>query len=92
MTTRRALIEAVFRCPHVDVDGEFERHAALSAPLLTSSQAGGRWGPPGAFGVLYLGRPRSSVVVEAYRHLVDDVPGMRPALLKPRRLLFVQVP
>jgi hypothetical protein len=40
---------------------------------------------------LYLGRPTDSVVVEAYRHLVDDVDGMRPELVGPRRLLTVEV-
>lgn len=91
MKSRRALIEAVSRCPHVEVVGEFERHAALPVDGLTSSQSGGRWGPPGAFGVLYLGRPRRSVIVEAYRHLVDDVEGMRPELVRPRRLFVVTV-
>jgi RES domain-containing protein len=91
MNARRALIEAVARCPRTTITGQFERHASLAAPGLTSSQAGGRWGPPGAFSVLYLGRPRPSVVVEAYRHLVDGVPGMRPELVKPRRLFIVEV-
>jgi RES domain len=54
------------------VDGRFERHSSLRWEELTASSAGGRWGAPGAFEVLYLGRPRDSVVVEAYRHLVDD--------------------
>jgi RES domain-containing protein len=90
MTARQALV-GVASCPHVTVEGIFERHASMRAAGLTSSQAGGRWGPPGAFGVLYLGRPRSSVVVEAYRHLVDDVEGMRPELVQPRRLYVVEV-
>lgn len=90
MSIRRTLI-GVSKCPHVTISGVFERHASMSAPGLVSSQAGGRWGPPGGFGVLYLGRPRPSVVVEAYRHLVDDVPGMRPELVKPRRLHIVQI-
>lgn len=33
----------------------------------------GRWGTRPGFPVLYLGRPEESVVVEAYRHLVDPV-------------------
>ncbi len=32
-----------------------------------------RWGRDQGFPVLYLGRPADSVVVEAYRHLVDPV-------------------
>jgi hypothetical protein len=54
------------------------RRGDLRAPLLAA--LGGaqgqrrrrRWGERRAFEVLYLGRPRDSVVVEAYRHLVDD--------------------
>jgi hypothetical protein len=38
-----------------------------------------------------LGRPYESVVVEAYRHLVDGVEGMRAELVAPRRLLTVEV-
>jgi hypothetical protein len=40
---------------------------------------------------LYLGRPTESVVVEAYRHLVDDVEGMTGEMVGPRRLLTVEV-
>jgi hypothetical protein len=58
---------------------------------LTGSAAGGRWGAPGAYSVLYLGRPRESVVVEAYRHLVDDIEGMTGENVGPRRLLEVEV-
>jgi RES domain-containing protein len=90
MSDRRSLV-GVASCPHITIEGVFERHASLRAPGLTSSQAGGRWGPPGAFGVLYLGRPRSSVIVEAYRHLVDVIEGMRPELVQPRELYVVEV-
>lgn len=41
--------------------------------------------------MLYVGRPRDSVVVEAYRHLVDAVEGMRADLVQPRILLTVEV-
>lgn len=41
--------------------------------------------------MLYLGRPPDSVVVEAYRHLVDDVEGMRGDLVGPRRFLTCHV-
>jgi hypothetical protein len=37
--------------------------------------------------VLYLGRPPDSVTVEAYRHLVEPIEGMRPELVGPRRFL-----
>ncbi len=48
-------------------------------------------GPAGRLLVLYLGRPRESVVGEAYRHLVDDVEGMTGDLVGPRRLFTCEV-
>jgi hypothetical protein len=54
------------------VQGTFERHTSLHWEELKPSAAGGRWGARRAYEVLYLGRPRGSVVIEAYRHLVDD--------------------
>jgi hypothetical protein len=43
--------------------------------------------------VLYLGRPRASIAVEAYRHLVDPFAdeGMTGDLVAPRRLLICEV-
>lgn len=60
---------------------------------LTGSNSGGRWGPAGTYPVLYLGRPRNSVAVEAYRHLVDPFAdfGMTGNMVAPRRLLVCQV-
>lgn len=55
--------------------GRWQRHA----PVRTAAQAldgwgsDGRWGTADGFPVLYLGRPTESVIVEAYRHLVDPV-------------------
>ena len=52
----------------------------------------GRWGTEDSFRVLYLGRPTESVVVEAYRHLVDPVDD--PELLaqiRPRALVTCTV-
>jgi hypothetical protein len=66
------LAVAVAGCGTTRVTGTFERHVSLAVRGLTGSAAGGRWGPPGAYSVFYLGRPRDSVVVEAYRHLVDE--------------------
>lgn len=71
--------------------GVFYRHQSLRWRGLSASTAGGRWGPPGAFPVLYLGRPRESIVAEAYRHLVDPIEGMSAELVGPRRLLVVEV-
>lgn len=87
----RNLAVAVAGCGTARVAGTFYRHVSLQVRDLTGSAAGGRWGTPGAYSVLYLGRPTESVVVEAYRHLVDDVEGMRPELVAPRRLLTVEV-
>lgn len=55
--------------------GEWQRHVATSyaARALEGRQANGRWGTKCGFPVLYLGRPTASVVVEAYRHLVDPI-------------------
>jgi hypothetical protein len=89
----RNLAVAVAGCGFVDVDGTFERHTSPNVRSLSGNAFGGRWGEPGAYSVLYLGRPRDSVVVEAYRHLVDEFAdqGMTGAMVGPRRLLTVQV-
>ncbi len=52
----------------------------------------GRWGA-GGFVVLYVGRPEDSVVVEAYRHLIDSVvddEGRAPPI-QPRALATCEV-
>ena len=91
MAGRRELIVAVGRGPRIRVEGRFERHVSSDWRGLTGSSAGGRWGPPGAFSVLYLGRPQPSVIVEAYRHLVDPFDGMTGDMVQPRRILVVDV-
>jgi hypothetical protein len=91
MAGRRDLIVAVGRAARIEVEGQFERHVSADWRGLTGSSAGGRWGPPGAFSVLYLGRPRPSVVIEAYRHLVDPFEGMTGDMIQPRKLLRVDV-
>ena len=68
----RDLLAAIADLDPIDVKGTFERHSNLRWDELKPSAAGGRWGARRAFEVLYLGRPRDSVVVEAYRHLIDD--------------------
>jgi RES domain-containing protein len=87
----RGLAVAIAGCRTTSVEGTFHRHVSPSVRTLTGSNAGGRWGPPGGYSVLYLGRPPESVIVEAYRHLVDDVEGMTGELVGPRRLLTVEV-
>lgn len=68
----RDLLVSLADLEPIRVQGDFERHVALRWDDLSGSAAGGRWGAPRAFEVLYLGRPPESVVVEAYRHLVED--------------------
>jgi RES domain-containing protein len=94
VTLDRDLAVAISRLPTVSVEGVFERHVSQSwvnRALIEGSRAGGRWAAPGTFPVLYLGRPPESVVVEAYRHLVDDVEGMSPERVRSRYLLRAQV-
>lgn len=67
--------------------GEWQRHvtARYVRQALDGRPGYGRWGTADGFPVLYLGRPRDSVIVEAYRHLVDpvefDEPGDRENFL-----------
>lgn len=85
------LAVAVSRAVTSSVDGVFQRHTSRRVTILSGSPAGGRWGAAGTFPVLYLGRPTTSVVVEAYRHLVDDVEDMTAAGVAPRTLWTCQV-
>jgi RES domain-containing protein len=87
----RNLAAAVASASAGEVRGTFYRHVSPRVRRLTGSAAGGRWGPPGAYSVLYLGRPVDSVAAEAYRHLVDNVEGMTPENVGPRRLLTCEV-
>lgn len=77
---------AVAKAKTTSVSGLFYRHSSVKHSALTGHPIGGRWAPTGAFSVLYLGRPPTSVTVEAYRHLVDPVEGMTAAGVGPRLL------
>lgn len=55
------------------------------------STATGRWGTEGGFPVLYLGRPTDSVVVEAYRHLIDPIADNPVPPISPRALITCDV-
>lgn len=61
--------------PPTTATGQWQRHvsAAYANYALRGRAANGRWGTLGGFPVLYLGLPRDSVIVEAYRHHVDPV-------------------
>jgi hypothetical protein len=89
----RKLAQDVAAAQRSAVAGRFERHVSQNWRELTGSNSGGRWGPPGSYSVLYLGRPRASVTVEAYRHLVDPFAefGMTGDMVAPRRLLVCKV-
>jgi len=58
-----------------EIEGTWQRHVAAryAGQALQGRVALGRWGTIDGYPVLYLGQPRNSVVVEAYRHLVDPV-------------------
>lgn len=89
----RDLAVAVAGAPRTEVRGRFERHISAGYRTLQGSDSGARWGPRGAYSVLYLGRPRASVTVEAYRHLVDPFmsDGMTADMVAPRRLIVCEV-
>lgn len=57
------------------VEGVWQRHvpARYAASALQGRRSLSRWGTENGFPVLHLGRPRDSVIVEAYRRLVDPV-------------------
>jgi hypothetical protein len=89
----QSLAQLIAAAPRTSLDGQFERHASANIRQLAGSDSGGRWGAARKFSVLYLGRPRDSVVVEAYRHLVDPFSenGMTGDLVAPRRILACRV-
>jgi RES domain-containing protein len=83
----RSIAVAVSNATTTTVTGIFQRHVSPRQRPLTGSASGGRWGAEGAFPVLYLARPTASVVVEAYRHLIEPTEGMRPEMVGSRRLV-----
>lgn len=84
----RSLIERVAEVPTVSVEGNWQRSITerWADQVLEGSMFGGRWGRSDSFVVLYLGRPCESIVIEAYRHYVDNRPEMRPELVRARIL------
>jgi RES domain-containing protein len=87
----RSVATAVAAAPRSTVTGLFQRHTSAHYRILTGCSGGGRWGPAGSYPVIYLGRPLESVIVEAYRLLVDPVEGMTGDLVGPRVLLTCEV-
>jgi hypothetical protein len=87
MASMGSATERVASLGHIEVQGTFYRHAAPGRDALAGG-LGGRWGA--SFPVIYLGQPEVSVVVEAYRHLVDDA-GVPAEHVRPRTLYTVPV-
>ncbi|MYH74052.1 MAG: RES family NAD+ phosphorylase, partial [Acidimicrobiales bacterium] len=79
--------------PALDIYRNVQGEPSPRIRTLAGSASGGRWGPRGEFEVLYLGRPTDSVVIEAYRHLVDvDLDGrLTAAMVGPRNLITCRV-
>lgn len=81
----RSIANAVAGQVPVTVTGSWQRHlpARHRDRPLEGRAAYSRWGRKLGFPILYFGRPNNSVVVEAYRHLVDpavDNPDLREHL------------
>lgn len=87
----RPLAVAVSNAGAVTVSGTFQRHCSPRQRPLSGNASGGHWGPEGAYPVLYLGRPIESVVVEAYRHLVEPTEGMKPEMVGPRKVITCEL-
>lgn len=87
----RSIAVAVSSATTTTASGIFQRHASPKQRPLSGSASGGRWGAENTYPVLYLARPTDSVIVEAYRHLVEPTDGMRPDVVEPRRLVTCQV-
>ncbi len=75
MDEDQELLLAVAGLPTVSIDGQYFRHVSRRqvSRALDGSRAGGRWGPPRLFPVVYLTEDYRACVVEAYRHRVDPV-------------------
>lgn len=84
---QRSVVERVASVAPIDVQGTFYRHAAVNRDAFAGGDRG-RWGEN--FPVIYLGRPTDSVIVEAYRHLVEAT-GIPADAVQPRRFYTVTV-
>lgn len=85
--TNQSMTERVATIGSTNVTGTFYRHAARGREAFAGGPDG-RWGA--TFPVIYLGRPRPSIIVEAYRHLVEDA-GVPAHLVKARTEYTVPV-
>lgn len=89
-----SLANAVEGQDPVTIAGSWQRHlpAKYRDRAMEGRRAYSRWGRERGFPVLYLGRPTESVVIEAYRRLIDPVesPALRDELA-PRVLATADV-
>jgi RES domain-containing protein len=76
----QSITERVAAAATTNIVGTFFRHAAPGRDAFAGG-TNGRWGAN--FPVIYLGRPEESIIVEAYRHLVEEA-GVPARLVKPR--------
>ena len=85
---------AIIQHGTVEIDGVWQRHvpARFKDTALEGRTAPSRWATGRSFPLLHLGRPRDSVIVEAYRHIVDPVedPALAAQII-PRRLVTCEV-
>lgn len=91
-----SLANAVAGQNPTEIAGTWYRHlpAKFVASAMEGRSAYSRWGRDNSFPVLYLGQPTDSVVVEAYRHLVDPVVDNTAEIKKtltPRMLVTAEV-
>ncbi|AGW41426.1 biotin acetyl-CoA-carboxylase synthetase [Leifsonia xyli subsp. cynodontis DSM 46306] len=87
MDSLRSVLERVASAKTVEIRDAFYRHAAPNRDAFTGG-TDDRWGAN--FRVIYLARPESGTVIEAYRHLVEDQ-GIPAANIRPRILYTVPV-
>jgi len=81
MSTARTLSVAVASVATSDVSGRYYRLTSKKRVkrAFDGSPAGGRWGRPGAFPVIYLADSFDACVIEAYRHAAEDTdPPVQP--------------
>jgi len=88
-----SLANEVALAPATSDNGVWQRHipARYLPDALKGRVARSRWGTAGGFPILHLGAPTNSVIVEAYRHLVDPVEDDVLSQLAPRRLVTCRV-
>lgn len=84
---KRSHLEGVAAVAPTSVEGTFWRHAAPDRDAFAGGLSG-RWGRD--FPVIYLARPETGSVIEAYRHLVEDA-GVPAHAVRPRTLYTVQI-